>query len=185
MSTWPDPQLHDFVRTISAGKVAIAPAEGMYGYCADPFNPAALKAITRLKRRDERKGLITLIGHTDQLAYLCPHPLPKACVEAIHTHWGPQTPPVTLILPALPTLPILLTGGRETLAIRLPACPYMQEYLRAAGGPLVSTSCNLSGEPPATQACQLPAETPALSLPQPLSGMPSRIFNPQNGQWLR
>jgi len=61
----------------------------------------------------------------------------------------------------------------------------MQDYLKAAGQPVVSTSLNMSGEPPATTRDEVPADIAALTLPQPLSGTPSRIFNPVGGIWLR
>lgn len=182
--TWSSPHLAAWCAALHAGDVAIAPAEGMYGYSADPFNPAALESLLAHKRRAGGKGLIVLVGTLSQLDRLCP-PLPPACQQAVATHWQSGQPPTTLILPALPTLPPLLTGDFGTLAIRLPSVSYMQEYLNAYGGPLVSTSCNVSGQPPATSAGQLPVGIPALTLAEPLSGAPSRIFNPQTGQWLR
>jgi tRNA A37 threonylcarbamoyladenosine synthetase subunit TsaC/SUA5/YrdC len=79
----------------------------------------------------------------------------------------------------------LLTGDFGTLAIRLPQPAYMQAYLQAAAIPLVSTSLNISGEAPATHAAAIPTGTPSLTLNEPLSGTPSRIFNPMTNQWLR
>lgn len=184
MAYWLPAQLAPWLAALKAGGVVAAPAEGLYGYCADPFNPAALRALMEIKQRDPSKGLIVLISAVEQLGRLCP-PLTEAQQIAIATHWQPGQPPTTLILPALATLTPLLTGGHATIAVRLPQNPYMQEYLAAAQTPLVSTSANLSGQPAATTAAQLAPEVPALTLPQPLSGTPSRIFNPQTGHWLR
>lgn len=179
--------------SLQAGEVVAAPAEGVYGYCCDPFNEAALTKLMHLKRRSPSKGLIVLIRDVSQLSQLCPQPLPDDCIKATEAHWlgtanhQPSTinQPTTLILPALPTLSKLLTGAHTTLAIRLPHSPYMQEYLKAWGQPLVSTSMNISGEPAAAQANQVPAGIPALTLPTPLTGQSSRIFNPLTGTWLR
>lgn len=184
MKTWSQPQLEAWCAVLHAGGVAVAPAEGVYGYCADPFNPVALEALMARKQRDASKGLIVLVSDIAQLARLCP-PLPERCQQAIAIHWQAGQPPTTLILPVLNTLPPLLTGAHGTLAIRLPHTPYMQEYLAAYGGPLVSTSCNISGQPAAMMASQLPEGVPALTLPAALSGTPSRIFNPLTGRWLR
>lgn len=181
MSFWPQQTLAVWRQALQNGQVTAAPAEGVYGYCANPFNAQALQKIMDIKQRSPGKGLITLIGNLEQLKQLCP-PLNSACGQAIKRYWPG---PVTLILPALPEVPQLLSGGQGTLAIRFPAAAYMQEYLGAAATPLVSTSLNVSGEPPALTAAQIPAGTPALTLPQPLSGTPSRIFNPLSGQWLR
>lgn len=184
MSPWNASELSAWVAALHAGQVCAAPAEGVYGYVADPFNPAALQSVLTVKNRVPTKGCIVLIRNLEQLKKLCP-PLPQSCTEAIATYWQPGQPPVTLILPALPTLPELLTGGLPTIAVRLPQPAYMQDYLAAAGQPLVSTSLNLSGEPPATTRQEVPTDVPALTLPDALSGTPSRIFNPVTGMWLR
>lgn len=180
-----------WLAALHSGKVAAAPAEGAYGYVANPFNPKALDELVRLKQRDAAKGFITLIGHINQLEHLCP-PVGPNLHQVMQKLWF-QAPadaaPVTILLPAKEGLPRLLTGGKRTIAVRFPRPAYMQEYLEAwaaiSPGPLVSTSLNLSGKPPATQASQVPPGITALTLPQPLSGEVSRIYNPFLGEWLR
>lgn len=182
---WPENTLSEWKKALQNGQVAAAPAEGVYGYCANPFNPQALVNLLEIKQRNLQKGFILLISHLNQLTALCQDidmANEKHITQAVVTHWPG---PVTLILPARAELPEALTGGQNTLAIRLPSEPYMIEYINYFGGPLVSTSLNLSGQPPATQASQIPPEIPALTLSQPLSGQPSRIFNPLTNQWLR
>lgn len=180
-------KIDSWLAALKAGEVVIAPAEGMYGYCCNPFHEGALAKLMALKQRSPNKGLIVLIPDISHLASLCPTPLPESCQSALQTHWGASTnpQPTTLILPALPKLPKLLTGEHTTLAIRKPHSPYMREYLEAWGGPLVSTSCNLAGEPPATLANQLPVSIPALALPEALGGNPSRVYDARKGIWLR
>ncbi len=184
MTTWNQPELQTWAAALLAGQVCAAPAEGVYGYVADPFNTAALENVLQVKNRVPTKGCIVLVAHTAQLTQLCPT-FPHECHEAIATYWQAGQPPTTLILPALASLPELLTGGKGTIAVRLPQPAYMQEYLEAAGQPIVSTSLNLSGQPPATRAEEVPIGIPALTLPQPLSGTPSRIFHLLEKRWLR
>lgn len=181
---WSPSHLSPWLSAIRNGQPAAAPAEGVYGYVANPFNPAALKAVLDIKQRSSAKGFILLVQSPAQLAQLCPN-LPESCQSAIQTYWQPGQPATTLILPALGSLSPLLTGGHGTIAVRCPQSAYMQEYLAAAAIPLVSTSLNLSGKPPATHISQLPANLPALTLPEALSGTPSRIFNPLSSEWLR
>lgn len=181
---WQPAQLQPWLAAVQADSLAAAPAEGMYGYVANPFTEAALEAILTAKQRPAAKGFILLVQSPLQLDLVCPR-LPPECVEAIRTHWRFDQPPTTLILPALPSLSPLLTGGSGTIAVRQPQAHYMQEYLDAAGTPLVSTSLNLTGEPPATDATQVPAGIAALTLPAPLTGTPSRIYNPLEDTWLR
>ncbi len=181
---WQSVQIQRWLAAVQAGQLAAAPAEGMYGYVADPFNAAALEAIMQAKQRNLTKGFIVLVQSPLQLDLFCPA-LPAECVDAIRTHWQFGQPPTTLVLPALPSLSKLLTGGLDTIAIRQPQSHYVQEYLEAAGTPLVSTSLNLSGEEPALTVDTLPTGIAALTLEKPLTGTPSRIFNPMTGQWLR
>jgi L-threonylcarbamoyladenylate synthase len=192
LTHWPASQLEPWLAALQGGLVTAAPAEGAYGYCADPFHVAALASIIALKARDPAKGLICLIGDKSQLNLLCP-PLNAAQQGAVDSCWQPWQPPITLILPALPTLPPLLTGGRGTVAVRLPQPAYVQAYLRAwatasasqGGGPLVSTSLNLSGQPPARRVADLPPGTVALRHPVALPGTVSRIYDPTQNTWLR
>lgn len=177
-------ELTPWLAALHAGEIVAAPAEGVYGYCALAFNPTALEALIALKQRNPEKGFITLISHLSQLEQLCP-PLPPECQKAIAEHWHPAAPPTTLILPALAAVPPLLAGGQHTVAVRLPHVAYVQQYIAAANGPLVSTSLNVSGQPPATAAAQIPQGIKSLTLPKALSGQPSRIYHTLTGQWLR
>lgn len=181
---WTPAQLTPWLQAIRSGLPAAAPAEGVYGYVANPFNPQALQNLLAQKQRSAAKGFILLVRNAHQLTQLCPA-LPEACREAITTYWQPGQPATTLILPALGSLSPLLTGEHATIAVRCPQAGYMQEYLAAAAIPLVSTSLNISGERAALSAGQIPAGIPALTLPEPLSGTPSRIFNPLTNEWLR
>lgn len=179
-------QLQPWLKALKSGEVAAAPAEGVYGYVADPFDDSALRNLLALKQRDAGKGLIVLVPNVANLNYICPRHLPPAAQIAIGAYMPcPADRPVTLILPALKTLSALLTGGNATVAVRCPGTPYMQAYLQAWGGPLVSTSLNTSGEAPAVSAAQIPQDIPALTLPQNLSGTSSRIYSPLANAWLR
>lgn len=181
---WQPLVLRNWLAALSSGEVVAAPAEGVYGYCCDSFVEASLQKLIRLKQRSLQKGLIVLIHHERQLDELCAS-LGVAEREAIATYWVEGQPPTTLLLPAKERLSPLLTGGRDTLAIRRTRVGYMQEYLAAWGQPLVSTSLNTSGEAPAMEADAIPAGVVALKLPTPLSGTPSRIYDCAAKRWLR
>ena len=56
--------------------------------------------------------------------------------------------PFSLILPAGSTLADNVTGGLETVAVRVPASETLRELILAVGFPLISTSANLAGEVP-------------------------------------
>lgn len=102
--------------------------------------------------------------------------------RAMSAHWPG---PVTLVVPAKDTVPHSVTGGADTVALRLPSEPYMREYLNAWGGPLVSTSLNISGQAPVRRAEKIPSGPMALKLKKPLKGESSRIYNVVTGFWER
>lgn len=188
---WSGEHIMSWVNHLDAGGVAIAPAEGQYGYVADPFNEKALKEIMTLKQRNTGKGLIVLAADVSDLKYICPM-LTGSIKQATKQHWWGACPPTTIILPAKPTLSPLLTGGGETIAIRRTFKPYMQGYLNAwkttsGHGLLVSTSCNISGQPAASRPEELlkHENMPVLTMPEPLNGKPSRIYDPVAGKFLR
>lgn len=173
--------LETFCEKLSAGEVVAAPAEGVYGYCADPFNPQALETLLAIKKRTAGKGFITLIRDWPDLEKLA-KPLTEAQLQTLKKKWPGQ---VTFILSAADGLPALLTGSRETIAVRLPACGYMLEYLNVWGGPLVSTSANISGQNPATTPADLFSEVFALKSKTPLSGGVSQVIDLKSGRRLR
>jgi L-threonylcarbamoyladenylate synthase len=180
---WQPPELETWLQAIKTGALAAAPAEGMYGYVANPFNQQAVEAIHTAKQRPANKGFIVLVSDTAQLPQLCT-PLADNHIAAIDACWQPHQPPITLILPVKPEL-TYLTGGLPSIAVRRAFAPHMLEYLNAAGTPLVSTSLNLSGQPPVLRAADIPQGITALTLPHALAGNPSRIYNPATNQWLR
>lgn len=173
--------LQTFTDKLKAGEVVAAPAEGVYGYCADPFNPKALEKLLNIKKRTEGKGFITLIRNYNDLDKLA-KPLSAEEKNKLKEHWPGQ---VTFILPANADVPELLTGGRDTIAVRLPAAGYIHDYLNAWGGPLVSTSANISGQPPATDPDDLFDGIYALQNKTPLKGGVSTVIDLKSGKKLR
>jgi len=72
--------------------------------------------------------------------------------------------PLTLVLPARSEVPVEITAGTGTLAIRIPALALTRALCRSAG-PLVSTSANRAGAaPPLTCAAAVSAVGSAAAL---------------------
>jgi len=66
--------------------------------------------------------------------------------------------PLTLILPARPDLPPLLTGGTGAIGVRQPGQPLVCRLLAELGFPVTGTSANRSGQPPLTEAAAVARE---------------------------
>ena len=60
--------------------------------------------------------------------------------------------PVTVIFNHKEKLPALLTGGKDTIGIRMPDHPFVAALLARLGMPLAQTSANVSDMPPAKSA---------------------------------
>tara|TARA_R110000868_G_scaffold262401_1_gene520992 strand:- start:166670 stop:167179 length:510 start_codon:yes stop_codon:yes gene_type:complete len=169
---------------LQAGDVVVAPAEGVYGYCCDPFNERAVHKIFSLKQRASGKGLIVLCSTIYDVGRVADitGPYQADILRAMNAHWPG---PVTLILPAKASTPDYLTGGRGTVAVRIPSAEYMHEYLSKWKGPLVSTSLNISGHPPVRNHNHIPYGPLALKYTSVLSGTSSSIYNVMTGAWER
>ena len=123
----------------------------MFGLGCLPHDVAALERIVELKRRNTGKGFILIAASLAQAEVFAVLPDGDTGAQLRQSWPGP----VTWILPAQPELPALLTGGRDTVAIRVTAHPIARALCLAAGGALVSTSANVSGHEPITDRFRL------------------------------
>lgn len=131
------------VEALREGGVIAYPTEGVFGLGCDALDGDAVRSAMALKVRSPDKGLI-VIGHSlHQLEPLL-HPLTQAQRRQLQSGWPA---PLTWIVPAADDAPEWLTGGRRTLAVRVPDHPLARELCHRFRGPVVSTSANRSGEP--------------------------------------
>lgn len=138
------------VQALRAGQVIAYPTEAVWGLGCDPFDERAVRHLLELKQRSEAKGLIIIAADTAQiLPWL--EGLTARQTEAVLGTWPG---PFTWVVPA-PGAPAWLRGQHASLALRVSAHPGVQALCRAWGGPLVSTSANLSGKPPARNTIEL------------------------------
>jgi L-threonylcarbamoyladenylate synthase len=135
--------LQQAVDLLRAGSIVAFPTDTVYGIAADPWNEAALAAIYTAKGRPEGKPLALLVAEVDQVGRLTTE-ISKEARHLMERFWPGA---LTLVLPASPDLSPSLLAGRSTLGVRMPDHPVALALLRAFGGPLATTSANLSGEP--------------------------------------
>ncbi len=133
------------VEILKSGGVIAYPTEAVFGLGCDPFNEKAFAHLLHVKQRPIEKGVILIAGRVEQILPL---------VELEGTAWEKKVlqtwpGPFTWVLPVKSALPDWVTGGRETVAIRVTDHPLVQSICQAFGQPLVSTSANLTGQAPA------------------------------------
>ena len=133
------------------GGVVAYPTEGVFGLGCDPRDAAAVARLLALKGRPASVGLILIAAEFSQLAPLLAPLDPKLEARAAATWPGP----VTWVWPVATGVDRGLTGGRDTLAVRVTAHPVAAALCHAFGGALVSTSANRHGAAPALTAAEV------------------------------
>ena len=134
---------------IRSGELVVFPTETVYGLGANALDAAAVKRIFEAKGRPGDNPLIVHISHLDQLAPLIaaePSPMARALMDAC---WPG---PMTLIFPKSDAVPMAVTAGLDTVAVRFPAHPAARALIDAARRPIAAPSANRSGRPSPTTA---------------------------------
>lgn len=138
---------------IRAGGIVAFPTETSYGLAVDPLNAAALDRLFTLKRRPPSKPVLVIVDRLERLSDLVSK-VPLAYEPLINRFWPG---PLTLIFPALPMLPRLLTAGTDTIGVRISSHLLAARICRQAGGAVTATSANVSGEQPACGPAEIQA----------------------------
>ena len=130
------------------GGVIAFPTDTLYGLSCSLMDAAAVEMIGRLKRRDSSHAVISLIPEPE-LAWALAYDVSPLAEKLIRAHWPG---PLSLILQASGFVPERVRGRGVTVALRCPNDTLSHALLARIGGPVVSSSANLSGKPPAESA---------------------------------
>jgi len=141
-------------KLLAAGQVVALPTETFYALAVHPFQEAALERLFALKERPPGKPVLLLVASLEMLADLVAEVSPAA--EALIREFWPG--PLTIILPAKPGLPALVTGGTGTVGVRQPRQAATCRLIQGLGHPVTGTSANRSGRPPLTRAPEVDRE---------------------------
>ncbi len=130
---------------LTANSAIVAPTDTVYGLMCRFDQPQAIDQLYAIKGRPPEKAIPVLIADATQLGQLMQGPI-SPVAQALIEHFWPG--PLTLVVPALPTLPAILTARQPTVGVRLPDHAWLRALMRHSG-PLAATSANLSGAPEA------------------------------------
>lgn len=130
------------------GGVIAYPTDTVYGLGCSLFDVSAVEMIERLKRRDATLAVISLIPEPAQ-AYGLASSITPVAERLIETYWPG---PLSLIFKAAPIVPARVRGAGGTVALRCPKDTLCHAMLDFVGGPVVSSSANISGQPTAETA---------------------------------
>lgn len=118
------------------------PTDTLYGLAADVKNEAALEGVFEIKGRPSEMALPVLVANWEQVEMVADVSQPAA-QELAAAFWPGS---LTLVLPKRKDLSRLVTGGRETVAVRMPDHWVPLALATRLGHPITGTSANLSGQ---------------------------------------
>ena len=133
---------------IKRGKLVAIPTETVYGLGANGLDEDAVAKIFAAKGRPQDNPLILHVADAADIEKFC-HSIPEAAWLLAEKFWPG---PLTMVLPAKPTVPSRTTAGLPTVAVRCPDCAVTREIIRLAGVPIAAPSANISGKPSTTTA---------------------------------
>ena len=141
-------------RLLRDGRLVAFPTETVYGLGANAADPAAVRRIFAAKGRPADHPVIVHLADAAALTdWARDVPAPARALAA--AFWPG---PLTLILPRAAGVHDVLTGGQDTVGIRVPSHPVARALLRAFGGGIAAPSANRFGHVSPTAAAHVVAD---------------------------
>ena len=135
--------IQDAISVLSKGGIVVLPTDTIYGLACSPFNENAVSRIFEIKRRSLDMALPLLLSSVES-ADLYVSEFPNQA-RMLLDEFSPGA--LTLILPKKIQVPDIVTGGRDSVAVRIPDHPIPRKIADGIGGAIIGTSANRSGEP--------------------------------------
>lgn len=142
------------VDLLANGGVIAIPTETVYGLAADAANELAVSRIFAIKKRPSSHPLIVHLGELSWLDHWAIN-IPEHARLLARSFWPG---PLTLVLDRHPDVLPVVTGGQDSVAVRMPAHPLTLQLIRAFGRPVVAPSANRFTKLSPTSAAHVRAE---------------------------
>jgi len=171
-------------RRVKAGEVFIYPTDTVYGIGCDALNEEAVKKVFEAKGRDFKKPLSVAFSDMKHLLRFVD------INEEQRREMDAKLPgPYTFVVKNK-HVPKIVTGGLDTVGVRIPKHDLIRELIRESGVPIVTTSTNLSGGPAPSHIYEIPDEiiekvSFVIDAGKSGSGKPSTIIDLTTGKKLR
>ena len=135
-----DAALDRAAEMLRGGGLVAIPTETVYGLAADARDADAVEGIFRAKGRPATNPLIVHVADVAMARSLA-SAWPEAAERITAAFWPG---PVTVVVPKGPRIPVVVTAGGPTVALRCPAHPLARRLIERAGIPLAAPSANRS-----------------------------------------
>src|ERR1700691_4800563 len=141
-------EIETAVQALRDGELVAFPTETVYGLGANAQNPAAVAKIFEVKGRPADHPVIV---HLDSPRFLhrWVREVPESATRLAEAFWPGA---LTMVMPRAATVHDVITGGQDTIGIRVPAHPMAQQLLTAFGGGIAAPSANRYGRLSPTRA---------------------------------
>ncbi len=134
--------LAEALAALKSGGVVALPTDTLYGLAVDITNEQALERIFEIKGRPANLALPVLVADWEQVALVAAG-FGSALRELASAFWPGC---LTLVLPRAAALSPMVTGGKDTVAVRMPGHWIPLNLARQLGRPISGTSANRSGQ---------------------------------------
>lgn len=135
------PEIEEALRVLKAGGVVVLPTDTLYGLAVDVFSEAALRRVFAIKGRPAGLALPVLVADWGQVQLVADRVSQVGQLLAQRFWPGP----LTLVVLRSPRLSALLTGGKDSVAVRMPDHWVPTALAARLGAPITGTSANRSG----------------------------------------
>ena len=149
-----DKDIEYAVAVLKSGGLVAFPTETVYGLGADASNPAAVAKVFAVKGRPATHPVIVHLADAVQVANWASE-IPEAARALTRKFWPG---PLTIILKRAPRVSDVVTGGQDTVALRVPSHPVALQLLARFGGGIAAPSANRHGRVSATTAAHVRSE---------------------------
>ena len=135
-------------QTLANGGLVAIPTETVYGLSAAINNEKAIAKIFAVKGRPQNHPLIVHIANIDELQTVAVN-IHRDAIKLAHACWPG---PLTLLLQRSENVPLSVTGGRDTVAVRIPDNAFTRQLIINLGSPIAAPSANRFGKVSPTTA---------------------------------
>ncbi|MEP7180935.1 MAG: L-threonylcarbamoyladenylate synthase [Betaproteobacteria bacterium] len=133
--------IEEAASALRAGRLVAFPTETVYGLGADARNADAVRAVFVAKGRPADHPVIVHVSGIDVVDQWA-REVPDGARQLAAAFWPG---PLTLILPRVASVGDIVTGGQDSVGLRVPSHPVARALLAAFGGGIAAPSANRFG----------------------------------------
>ena len=132
---------NDTAKILKSGGAVIYPTDTLYGLGVNALNENAVIKVQKIKRQDKNKPISVVVKDMKMAKKI-------ACIDSkVEKILGKVWPgSITIVLRKKDIVPYTLTGGEETIAIRISDNKFISTLMEKIDFPITTTSANISGE---------------------------------------